>query len=112
MAVFHGPETAATRRCEHGKLGDEYCAACAGVPGYWMNETSGVLRPAIEAYLAASDMKPEHIVAMRAYLRQWINGDFRGWRIAELRREVELLTNRSEIDRWLSHAADMGVDPL
>ena len=30
MAVFYGPETAATRRCEHGKLGDEYCAACAG----------------------------------------------------------------------------------
>jgi hypothetical protein len=23
----------------------------ASAPGYWMNETSGVLRPAIEAYL-------------------------------------------------------------
>lgn len=80
--------------------------------GYWMNETSGVLRPAIEGYLAGGDMTPEHIVAMRAYLRQWINGDFRGWRIAELRREVELLTTREEIERWLGHAMDLGIDPL
>lgn len=28
MTVFYGPETAATRRCEHGKLGDEHCQAC------------------------------------------------------------------------------------
>lgn len=80
--------------------------------GYWMNETSGVLRPAIEAYLTGGDMKTEHIVAMRAYLRQWINGDFQGWRVAELRREVDLLTNRAEITRWLAHAADLGIDPL
>lgn len=80
--------------------------------GYWMNETSGVLRPAIEAYLTGGDMKTEHIVAMRAYLRQWINGDFQGWRVAELRREVNLLTNRAEITRWLDHAADLGIDPL
>lgn len=41
-------------------------------PGYWMDETSGVLRPAVEAYLHGRDMTPEEIVAMRAYLRQWI----------------------------------------
>lgn len=30
MVVLYGPETTATRRCEHGKLGDQYCAACTG----------------------------------------------------------------------------------
>lgn len=80
--------------------------------GYWMSEASGVLRPAIEAYLAGGEMKIEHIVAMRAYLRQWINGDFQGWRVSELRREVELLTHRSEIARWPDHALDVGIDPL
>ena len=30
MTCFYGPETAATRRCEHGKLGDEWCAKCEG----------------------------------------------------------------------------------
>jgi hypothetical protein len=77
-----------------------------------MHETSGVLRPAIESYLAGGAMATEHIVAMRAYLRQWINGPFRGWRVAELRREVEWLTSRGEIERWLDHAIDLGIDPL
>ena len=76
------------------------------------DERNERLRPAIEAYLTGGDMKTEHIVAMRAYLRQWINGDFQGWRIAELRREVNLLTNRAEITRWLGHAADLEIDPL
>lgn len=82
------------------------------IPHYWKYETSGVLRSAIETYLAGGDMSVEHIVTMRAYLRQWINGDWRGWRVAELRREVELLTNREEIEHWLDHALDLGIDPL
>lgn len=41
-------------------------------PGYWMNETSGVLRPAVEAYLNGTEMTPGQIVAMRGYLRQWV----------------------------------------
>lgn len=40
------------------------------VPGFWMNETSGVLRPAVEAYLRREPMTPNQIAAMRAYLRQ------------------------------------------
>ena len=40
---------------------------------YWMYETSGVLRPAIEAYFSGL-MTDQHIAAMRAYLRQWIAG--------------------------------------
>ena len=28
MTVFYGPETAATRQCEHSKLGDDFCAEC------------------------------------------------------------------------------------
>ena len=82
------------------------------MPGYWMYDTSGVLRPAVEAYLTGGDMPVEHIVTMRAYLRQWINGDWQGWRIAELRREVELLTSREEIQRWLDHCMDLGIDPI
>lgn len=30
MVIYYGTETAQTRRCEHGKLGDEWCAPCAG----------------------------------------------------------------------------------
>ena len=83
------------------------------LPGYWMHETSGVLRPAIVAYLKRDPMTPEQIAAMRAYLRQWINGD---WgpedEVAQLRHDIDGLTSRSAIDRWLEAAVAIGIDPL
>lgn len=81
-------------------------------PGFWMDETSGVLRPAVWAYLRGEPMLTEHIVALRAYLRQWILGDWQGPEIAARRREVELLTTREEIDRWIDRAVAIGIDPL
>ncbi len=89
------------------------------VPGYWMNETSGVLRPAIEAYLApaidphAPPMTLAQIAAMRAYLRQWINAPaWRGPMIDVLRTQVDEITTREAIDRWLDRALEEGIDPL
>lgn len=88
-------------------------------PGYWMHETSGALRPAIEAYLAqaidpaAPAMTAAQIAAMRAYLRQWINAPaWRGPMIDVLRTQVGELTSFAEIDRWLNRAMDEGIDPL
>lgn len=66
-------------------------ASHLGIPGYWEHETSGVLRPAVTAYLRGDAMTPDHVAAMRAYLRQWIAG---GWvsadgEVAELRASVD-----------------------
>lgn len=83
-------------------------------PGYWMSETSGALRPAIEAYLSHDELTPEQIAAIRAYLRQWIEAP--GWRggmaLDDLRRDVDGLTNRAAVDRWLHYANLVGIDPL
>ncbi|MCA1452818.1 hypothetical protein I6F35_06235 [Bradyrhizobium sp. BRP22] len=81
------------------------------VPGFWMHETSGVLRPAVEAYLQQRPMSPEQIAAMRAYLRQWIAAPLWG-DVDELRRDIDQLTDRAAIDHWLARAADVGIDPL
>lgn len=81
-------------------------------PGYWMNETSGVLRPAVEAYLNHKPMTDAQIAAMRAYLRQWIAGPWAGPRIEELRESVDGLTSRRAIVRWLDLAMDEDIDPL
>ncbi|UEM11939.1 hypothetical protein J4G43_047120 [Bradyrhizobium barranii subsp. barranii] len=35
----------------------------AMIPGYWMHETSGALRSAVEAYLGGRPMTDEHIAA-------------------------------------------------
>lgn len=82
-------------------------------PGYWMSETSGALRPAVEAYLAGGAMSDEHIATMRAYLRQWIEAD--GWKgpmVPVLRMAVDALTTRRAIADWLAAADELGIDPL
>lgn len=82
-------------------------------PGYWMNETTGVLRPAVEAYLSGGEMSPEHIAAMRAYLRQWIAGPaWEGEKVEELRRSIDGLMNRAAISAWIWAAVREGIDPL
>jgi hypothetical protein len=82
-------------------------------PAYWMNETSGVLRPAVEAYLSGGEMSPEHVAAMRAYLRQWIAGPlWEGEKVEELRRSIDGLTSRAAISAWIWAAVREGIDPL
>jgi hypothetical protein len=82
-------------------------------PGYWMNETSGVLRPAIEAYLTRDVMTQGEIAAMRAYLRQWIcRGAWHGDEIEALKARVDGLESAPAIDQWLHDARAHGIDPL
>ena len=83
------------------------------VPGFWMNETSGVLRPAIVAYLEGAPMTPEQIAAMRAYLRQWIMADWPpGPGLQLLRHGIEGLTSRAALGAWVHQALMLGIDPL
>lgn len=79
---------------------------------YWMNETSGLLRPAVEAYLSGGDMTGEQVAAMRAYLRQWIAGPYLGPEVEALRARVVGLTSRAAIEAWLATAEDLLIDPL
>jgi hypothetical protein len=81
-------------------------------PGYWMHETSGAFRPAVEAYLENMPMTPEHIGAMRAYLRQWVAGPWIGPLVDVLRTSVDEIATRADIDRWLRRAEEMNIDPL
>lgn len=82
------------------------------VPGYWMNETSGALRPAIEAYLNGEPMTGERCAAMRAYIRQWMKADFHHDPSLRLIERIDELTTREAIDAWLNDAATQEIDPL
>jgi hypothetical protein len=84
----------------------------SGPPGYWMYETSGVLRPAIKAYLNRQPMTDAQIGAMRAYLRQWAAGPWLSPGIEALRAKVDGLMSRVAIDDWLDAALAEGIDPL
>lgn len=81
-------------------------------PGYWMDETSGVLKPAVIAFLQEDDMTPEQIAAMRAYFRQWMAGDWRGEDIDSLRATIDGLTSVAALREWVRIAEAAGIDPL
>lgn len=88
------------------------------LPRYWMHETSGGLRPAVEAYLAGAALTPEQIRFLRAYLRQWIYAP--AWlavieardAIYELRRLVDAVETRADLARWVRRGLAEGIDPL
>jgi hypothetical protein len=86
-----------------------------GGPGFWMHEETGVLRPAIEAYLQFQPLSETHIALIRRYLHQWIMAPCWGpgdVDILSLRARVDKLDSRDAIDRWLDDALDCGIDPL
>jgi hypothetical protein len=81
-------------------------------PGFWMHETTGVLRPAIEAYLIGRPITDAQIAAIRAYCRQWMEGEFVGEVADELRATIDGLTSRKALDEWMRKAMLAGIDPL
>jgi hypothetical protein len=88
-----------------------------------MYETSGILKPAIQAYLERKKtLSAEQIAILRAYFRQWIESGV--WdnnlyatnaakgRLRELRSDIDNLTSVDSIDRWLQRCLEEGLDPL
>lgn len=84
------------------------------MPGFWMYESTGVLRPAVEAYLNGREMTDGQVGAMRAYLRQWIADPSwtGGTAVSNLREAVDTLDSRGSIHAWLELAGQIGIDPL
>lgn len=80
------------------------------VPGYWMNEASGVLRPVVTRYLNGERLDDADIPVMRAYLRQWINA--MPVATVELRAGVDAIVTHEDVRSWLSAALDQGIDPI
>lgn len=91
-------------------------------PGFWMHETSGVLRPVVERYLNGKVLGPREIATMRAYLVQWVNSpvwdqnphadeDSRA-ELQELRGQAAAIKCQRDITVWLRASLDLGMDPL
>ena len=92
------------------------------VPGFWQDESSGRLAPAVMAYLEGGELDDQGIAILRAYFRQWIGAtawdqnphmtdDTRAW-LAALRADIDGLTSREAIADWLERAEAGGIDPL
>lgn len=90
-----------------------YNVAVPPAPGYWMDETGPILRPAITAYLHRRPLTSEQVEYIRAYLKQWIEfGAWAGAGVDELRRSVNAISDEAGITNWLRAAEKLGIDPL
>ena len=82
-------------------------------PGYWLCETNGSLRVAVEKYFDGDALSGRELALLRAYLRQWICSSV--WsecdEVTALRDMLNSLTSRAQIDLWTSRAWDIGIDP-
>lgn len=85
-----------------------------GAPGFWMDERSGALRRAVLAYLERdAPLTEDDLDLIRAYLRQWIAGEWQGDEmLAQLRAGVDSLRSREAIDLWWHRAVVLGLDPF
>ena len=92
-------------------------------PGYWINETSGVLAGAVEQFLKDPNMCTlDQLRHLRAYFRQWV--DAKVWDmnpahddesradLARLRARCRAITNVAGMQAWVDEAVAMGMDPL
>lgn len=83
------------------------------LPGFWMNETSGVLRSAVEAFLLQDGpLTVGQIVAVRAYLRQWMAAEWCGGEVEVLRSSLEGIASRTDLSAWYHRALDANIDPF
>jgi len=83
-------------------------------PKYWMYETSGVLKPAVQAYVKGKRLSAHEISLLKAYLWQWVqspvwapSGSLEG-----LRLRVAAITNQEDVHASIAVAVKLGMDPL
>jgi hypothetical protein len=82
------------------------------VPGYWRDETSGLLAPAVWRYLRGESLTSHDLSLLRAYLMQWMTGPFQGESVDALRRQIAVIQTEDDLAHWVSWALDEGIDPF
>lgn len=92
-------------------------------PKYWMDETSGVLRAVVRAYLNNPEsLNGADVRVMVSYLYQWIaspvwdmnpqHDEVSLQALAFLRESVKRIRTGRDVSNWLLAALVHGIDPL
>ena len=83
-------------------------------PRFWMEETTGVLAEAVNAYIDGERLEPRQVELLRLYLQQYIEravlaGDVN--RNLLLQRLPKLRTAR-DIENFADEIAEQGIEPF
>ncbi len=88
-----------------------------GVPLYWMNEETGKMRAAVQAFLqdgmGGATMSLEHFNLLQAYLVYVVEAPcWKGIPVAEIVEAIDKATNAKELSAVIHRCLDFGIDPL
>lgn len=83
-------------------------------PHFWMQETTGVLAEAVEAYLDSEPLTPRSVELIRLYLKQYLEravltGDAKR---ALLLQRAQTLSNAAAIEEFAEEVAEYGIEPF
>jgi hypothetical protein len=83
-------------------------------PHFWMTEQSGLLEPAVEAYLNGEALSPAELDLIKQYLRQYIERAMMSGEAnrGALLRRAEALRNSRDIERFADELSEYGVEPF
>ena len=83
-----------------------------GGPHYWMDEETGELARAVEAYLNRRECA-DQLALVIDYCRYWVEAPcWKGPAVESLRRRIRQVRTRQELAAWLADAVAEGIDPL
>src|SRR5262245_26040162 len=89
-----------------------------GLPHYWPNEKTGVLRAAVGAYLEREEVHPlflaylEYVIHAPCWAKNPAADASYHASLARLRHQIRLAHTPAEVAAWLERALDLGIDPL
>ncbi len=88
-----------------------------GVPLYWMNEESGKMREAVQAFLDdrmhGTTMSLEHFNLLQAYLVYVVEAPcWKGVPVAEIVEAIDKATKPEELSVVIHRLLEFGIDPL
>ena len=81
-------------------------------PRFWMEEQTGVLEQAVEAYMAGERLTEKHLAALKIYLKQYIQraplaGDAS---VPRLVQKIDRIKTTHDVENFADEAAEYGAE--
>src|SRR5437764_1119326 len=89
-----------------------------GTPLYWADEQSNELPVAMRAFVnrwldPTQEVSEAQLALVISYLRYAINAPcWKGDSLVALRKEAAAMSNQWEVDHFIDHCLDEGIDPI
>ncbi|MBA3948157.1 MAG: hypothetical protein H0X37_26855 [Herpetosiphonaceae bacterium] len=81
-------------------------------PRFWMEEQTGVLSAAVEAYLDGQRLKPDQLAAIKVYLKQYVERAVLAGaaKVPLLVSKIDKIKSNGDLERFADEVAELGAE--